>query len=76
MGLDAAKEIDFSACIIIIVKCVFAHQPPDIVAWDCAMCTQCFPKIVVVTVNSLGRTLNGCAQQSHSLGTCCHLFYC
>lgn len=45
-----------------MVKCVFTHQPLDIVAWHCAMCTQCFLKIVVVTVNLLRNIWNARAQ--------------
>ena len=60
MGLDAAKETDVSTCIIIVVKCAVTIQPLVIKALDCAVCTQHFAQVVVVTVNLHGNAWNAC----------------
>ena len=58
MGLDAAKETDFSTYIRIMVKYAVTIQPLDIKSLDCAVCTQHFAQIVVVTVNLHGNAWN------------------
>jgi len=60
VGLDTAKETDFSTYLRIMARHAVTIQPSNIKTLDCAVGTQHFAQRLVVTVNLHGNAWNAC----------------